>query len=148
MPAERAFLDSNLICYLFGSDPTKADRTEQLLTTRPVISVQVLAEVCNVGNRKAKLSWPEIEEIVAVVSALCDVIPLTADIQHQACAFAARTGYTIYDAQIIAAALSANCTCLWSEDMQDGHKLTSSGSALLIRNPFTNLFTGEAGLDP
>lgn len=62
-----------------------------------MISVQVLAEVCHVASRKAKLSWPEIEDVVDVVTALCDIVPLTVEIQHQARRLAARTSYTIYE---------------------------------------------------
>ncbi|WP_252263399.1 hypothetical protein [Paracidobacterium acidisoli] len=42
------------------------------------------------------------------------------------------TGYQIYDALVIAAALEAGCTTLYSEDMQDGQKI----DGLTIRNPF------------
>lgn len=59
-----SFLDSNVICYLFGADSAKADRAGELLAMQPMISVQVLAEVCNVAHRKARLSWPEIEDII------------------------------------------------------------------------------------
>lgn len=131
-----AFLDSNVICYLFGADPAKADRAGELLALQPMISVQVLAELCNVAHRKAKLSWAEIEEIIAVVSALCGIVPLTAEIQAEARALAARTGYTIYDAQILSAAVAAGCALVWSEDLQDGHNLARLGHPLVIRNPF------------
>lgn len=131
-----AFLDSNVICYLFGADPAKADRAEQLLALQPMISVQVLAEVCHVARRKAKLTWAEIEDIIAVVSALCVITPLTAAIQAAARALAARTGYTIYDAQILAAATAGGCATVWSEDLQDGHRIAGHSLAMAIRNPF------------
>lgn len=136
MAASSAFLDSNVICYLFGSDPAKADRAGELLALQPMISVQVLSEVCNVALRKAKLSWAEIEDIIGVISALCVVVPLTIDIQAAARRLAARTGYSIYDAQILSAAANAGCSLVWSEDMQDGRKLSMPGLALEIRNPF------------
>jgi|SRR5579863_3978933 len=131
-----AFLDSSVICYLFGSDPAKADRAGELLALQPMISVQVLSELCNVARRKAKLSWAEIEDIIEVVNALCSIVPLTAEIQAEARVLAARTGYTIYDAQILAAAAAAGCALVWSEDLQDGHKLAGFGRPLAIRNPF------------
>ena len=131
-----AFLDSNVICYLFGADPAKANRAEELLALRPTISVQVLAEICNVAHRKAKLTWAEIEDVIDVVSALCIVVPLTAEIQAEARVLAARTGYTIYDAQILAAAATAGCAFVWSEDLQDGHKMAGLGHPMAIRNPF------------
>ena len=48
-------------------------------------------------------------------------------------ALAERYGLSVYDAMIIAAALLAGCTTLWSEDMQDG--LLVEGQ-LRIANPF------------
>jgi predicted nucleic acid-binding protein len=42
-------------------------------------------------------------------------------------------GYGIYDALVIAAALEAGCTTLYSEDLQDGQVLDGK---LTIRNPF------------
>lgn len=136
MPARSEFVDSNVICYLFGSDPAKAEGAEEILATRPTVSVQVLAEICNVARRKSARSWIEIEEIIGIVSELCEVVALTQDIQASARRIAASTGYTIYDAQILAAAAEAQCVLVWSEDMQDGHRLTVGSSDLEIRNPF------------
>lgn len=136
MPASRSFVDSNVICYLFGADPAKAERAEALLAKGPEISVQVLAEVCNVASRKSRRTWDEIEEIITTVSEVCEIVPLTETVQATARAIAARTGYTIYDAQILAAAAQAGCAIVWSEDMQDGHRLTVGRVDLEIRNPF------------
>ncbi len=131
-----AFLDSNILCYLFGTDPAKADRASELLADAPTISVQVLAEMCHVASRKAKMSWAEIEEVMEVVTNVCNVVPLTAAIQAHARRLAARTGYTIYDAQILAAAAASGCATVWSEDLHDGHIVTDSDLPLVIRNPF------------
>ncbi len=136
MADSHAFLDSNILCYLFGTDPIKADRTSELLAEAPVISVQVLAELCHVASRKAKMSWTEIEEVMEVVTSVCEVVPLTAAIQATARRLAARTGYTIYDAQILAAAAGSGCETVWSEDMHDGHAITDFETPLVIRNPF------------
>jgi predicted nucleic acid-binding protein len=138
MPASSDFLDSNVLCYLFGSDDAKADRAGELLANRPTISVQVLAEICNVASRKTRRSWAEIEEIVGTISDLSDILPLTLDVQAQARAIAARTGYKIYDAQILAAAGKAGCARLWSEDMHQGHRVEAFGIAVEIGNPFDN----------
>ena len=44
----------------------------------------------------------------------------------------ARYGFSFYDSLIVAAALEAGCTTLYSEDMQDGQRI----EGLTIRNPF------------
>lgn len=54
------FLESNVILYLLSGDAVKADAAEELLAQQPTISVQVLNEVASVSQRKLKLSWPEI----------------------------------------------------------------------------------------
>lgn len=136
MPDRRGFVDSNVVCYLFGADPAKAERAETLLAKKPVISVQVLAEVCNVASRKSRRTWDEIEEIITTLCAVCEVVPLTQAVQASARAIAALTGYTIYDAQILAAAAKAGCAIVWSEDMQHGHRLTVCNVELEIHNPF------------
>ena len=136
MPASGDFLDSNVLCYLFGTDDAKADRAGELLTNGPTISVQVLTEICNVASRKTRRSWAEIEEIIGTVIELCQIMPLTLDVQAQARAIASRTGYTIYDAQILAAAGKAGCARLWSEDMHQGHRVEAFGVKVEIGNPF------------
>ena len=136
MPASGDFLDSNVLCYLFGTDDAKADRAGELLANRPAISVQVLTEICNVASRKTRRSWAEIEEIIGTVIELCQIMPLTLDVQAQARAIASRTGYTIYDAQILAAAGKAGCARLWSEDMHQGHRVEAFGVKVEIGNPF------------
>ncbi|WP_353230843.1 PIN domain-containing protein [Novosphingobium sp.] len=136
MPASGDFLDSNVLCYVFSTDDAKADRAGALLANRPTISVQVLAEICNVARRKTRRSWAEIEDIIDTVSGLCDIVPLTVDVQAQARAIASRTGYTIYDAQILAAAGKARCVRVWSEDMHHGQSVEAFGVRVEIGNPF------------
>ena len=67
------------------------------------------------------------------VRRLVAVVPLTVETHELGMALAERHGFSVYDAMIVAAALSADCDTLWSEDMQDG--LLVEGS-LTIRNPF------------
>jgi predicted nucleic acid-binding protein len=46
---------------------------------------------------------------------------------------AQRYGYQIFDALVIAAALDAGSSTLYTEDMQDGQRIET----LTIRNPFS-----------
>jgi predicted nucleic acid-binding protein len=133
MSDESVFLDTNVLCYLFGDDPAKADRSETLLKRRAIISTQVLAELTNVARKKAKLSWPQVDMIIDLVCAQCNVRPMTLEIFHRARAIARRHHLTIFDAQIIAAAQTLGATTLFSEDMQSGQVFEKS---LTIRNPF------------
>ena len=128
-----AFLDSNVVLYLMSADGSKAERAESLLNASPVVSVQVLNEVANVSRRKLSLSWNEVADLLAAVRAHCTVEPLTVATHEQGIALAREFSLSLYDAMIVASALAANCTTLYSEDMQHGLVVDRR---LKIRNPF------------
>ena len=126
------FADTNVVLYLLDDGP-KADRAEVILAQRPRISVQVLNEALVNCRRKAGLDWDETGDFLAGVRALCPVEALTVQTHDVGRALAERYGVSIYDAMIVASALIAGCTTLWSEDMQ--HGLLVEGR-LRIVNPF------------
>lgn len=126
------FADTNVVLYLLDDGP-KADRAEAILVQRPRISVQVLNEAMVNCRRKAGLDWDETGAFLAGVRALCPVEDVTLETHDVGRALAERYGLSVYDAMIVAAALLAGCTRLWSEDMQDG--LLVEGR-LRIANPF------------
>ena len=128
-----SFLDTNVLIYLAQSDADKAGRVEQLLTLEPVVSVQVLNELANVLRRKAAFSWPETRRFLTTVRDLTTVVPLTTETHELGLAIAERFMLSIYDSMIVAAAQTARCNALWTEDMQHGLRLESG---LEIRNPF------------
>jgi predicted nucleic acid-binding protein len=127
------FADTNVVLYLLDEGP-KADLAEKILGQGPRISVQVLNEALVNCRRKAGLGWEETGAFLAGVQALCPVDDLTVQTHEVGCALAERYGFAAYDAIIVASALVAGCTTLWSEDMQDG--LLVEGQ-LRIVNPFT-----------
>ena len=126
------FADTNVVLYLLDDGP-KADRAEVILGPGPRISVQVLNESLVNCRRKAGLGWEEAAAFLEGVRALCPVEDLTVQTHDVGRALAERYGFSIYDAMIVASALVAECTTLWSEDMQDG--LLVEGQ-LRIVNPF------------
>lgn len=129
----RDFIDSNVVLYLLSSDPRKADDAEGLLRAGPFISVQVLNEVTQVCVRKLGMGWDEIARFVHLVRSFCRVVPLTVEIHERARGLAERHRLSVYDACIAAAAMTAGCQTLYSEDMNHGQIL---GDGLTIRNPF------------
>ena len=128
----KAFFDTNVLLYLVSADARKADQAENLLAEGGCISVQVLNEFAAVATRKLNMSWPEIDEVLAAVREICSVEPLTMQTHDRAREIAAQSGYSFYDASIIAAAQLAECTLLYSEDMQAGQRIGKR----VIRNPF------------
>jgi predicted nucleic acid-binding protein len=126
------FADTNVVLYLLDDGP-KADRAEAILARGPRISVQVLNEAMVNCRRKAGLGWDETGAFLAGIRALCPVEELTLRTHDTGRALAERYGFATHDAMIVAAALIAGCTTLWSEDMQDGLLVEDR---LRIVNPF------------
>jgi len=98
-----------------------------------LISVQVLNEMANVARRKLGMSWPEVNEVLGLIRALCPTAPLTIETHDRGRLVAERYGLNVYDAMIVAAALLGGCETLYSEDMQNGLLIDSQ---LRICNPF------------
>jgi predicted nucleic acid-binding protein len=62
----------------------------------------------------------------------CEIIPVSCDTLTNAAALIQRYDFQIFDSIIVAASIEANCTILYSEDMQDGLVI----GKLTILNPF------------
>ena len=130
-----SFLDTNTLIYLASGDDRKADRVERLLSDGPTISVQVLNEIANVARRKLNWSWADTNDFLSMVTGLVSIQPLTLETHEAGITLSERYGISVYDGQIVGAALLAECDTLWSEDMQDGLLVAER---LRIRNPFTD----------
>jgi predicted nucleic acid-binding protein len=134
----RAFFDTNVLVYALSaranvnSDP-RTEIAERTLGLGGVVSVQVLNEFADLAIRKFKLGWDAIEQYLEVIGALCGrPIPLTAETHLAAIDISKRYGYRIYDSLILAAALQAGCTTVFTEDMRHGQMI----EGLRIENPF------------
>ncbi|MEZ5536533.1 MAG: PIN domain-containing protein [Thiolinea sp.] len=133
MADPKVFFDTNILLYLLSADEAKADRAESLLANGGIISVQVLNEFTAVAFRKLKLTYAEISEILTTVSAVCEVKDLTVETHRLGLSIAERYGFSFYDSVILSAAVRADCTVLYSEDMQSGQSIFGT---LTIKNPF------------
>jgi predicted nucleic acid-binding protein len=125
--------DSNVLLYLVAVDDQKAARARDLVADGGTISVQALNEIVNVGRRKLKMPWPELDALLDEFKDLLSLVPVDLETHETACRLAQRYKLAFYDAAIVVAALLADCDTLWSEDMHDG--LVIDGR-LTIRNPF------------
>lgn len=134
MPA-RTFLDTNVLIYALAENDPRSPKAEELLAAGGTVSVQVLNEFASVARKKLKLSWAEIAEAIDAFLLLCpSPLPITVELHEAARKIAEKHGYGIYDGLVIAAALEAGCSVLYSEDLQNGQHINSQ---LTIRNPFT-----------
>jgi predicted nucleic acid-binding protein len=132
--SDKAFFDTNVFVYAIILDDPRSQQAEDLIAQGGTVSVQVLSEFVDVVRRKARMPWDEIRFAIENIKALCpDPLPITLDTHRKAVAVAEKYGYRICDALIVASALEARSTILYSEDMQDGQVIDGR---LTIRNPF------------
>ncbi len=133
MKGDKAFFDTNVLIYAFAQGDPRAEVAEKLLAAGGVIGVQTLNEFVAVAVRKLAMPWEEVLEALGAIRVLCPLpVPLTVETHEAALRIAGRYGYHIFDSLVIAAALDACCSTLYSEDMQDGAVI----EGLAIRNPF------------
>jgi predicted nucleic acid-binding protein len=129
----KPFLDTNVIVYAFSSNDPRGEKAEALLAAGGIISVQVLNEFVNVSRRKHRRDWDEIQDALSVLKVLLDPPqPVTIAVHDAAIVIARDYGYHFYDSLIVAAALRADCSLLYSEDIQHGQTI----EGLTIHNPF------------
>ena len=129
----RQFLDSNVVLYLLSDNQTKANCCEEIVEQGGVISVQVLNECVNVMLKKLTMARPEIDEFLAVIKSICDIVPLSVEVHEGALELLDRYQLSWYDALIVSAAIESDCETLWSEDMHNGLVVNKT---MTIRNPF------------
>ena len=130
----RPFFDTNVLIYAFGKGDLRNQTARDLLGDGGVTGVQVLNEFVAIARRKLGFSWEEVSEALAAIRVLCpSVTSLTVETHERALEIAQRYGYQIFDALVIAAALDAGSSVLYTEDMQAGQRIET----LTIRNPFS-----------
>jgi predicted nucleic acid-binding protein len=133
MPGKK-FFDTNVLIYAIAQNDPRGPRAEALLATGGMVGVQGLNEFASVARRKLRMPWKDVTEALDAIRVLCpSPVPIEISTHEAALKIAEDRGYEIYDALVIAAALEAGCTTLYSEDLQDGHVIDGK---LAIRNPF------------
>ena len=131
---DRVFLDTNVIVYQYTKDE-RGVISEALFEQYDIcLSVQVLNEFTNVARRKLKFDWATIDDAIdAIGEASSVIVPITITEHNKAREVAASHQLSIYDACIIACALTTGCDTLFSEDMHSGMVIENR---LKIINPF------------
>lgn len=142
----RAFLDTNVLVYIFDSDePAKQARATylfQALTEKgtALLSTQVLQEFYAVSTGKLRSPLTLLEAGAALEAfAQLPVVTITPDIVLEAARLHRSDSVSFWDALIIQAATSGGADVLYSEDMQHGRRF----GGLHIANPFL----GEEQID-
>ncbi|HUF39735.1 MAG TPA: PIN domain-containing protein [Anaerolineales bacterium] len=136
------FLDTHVIVYSFDAEaPYKSTIAFQLIrdalqSGAGVISTQVVQEFLNVAEQKFRTPMKAEdarEFLVKVLNPLCKVYP-DLSLYETALEIQDETGYSFYDALILAGAIQGGCAVLYSEDLQAGRVVRG----VRIENPFAS----------
>ena len=102
--------------------------------------MQVLNEFANVLRKKRAMPVADIQTLSNTLIEVCEVHDVRVRTHQMALALMNRYNFSLYDANIVAAAGLSGCAVLYSEDMQDGLNIKlpefAKGSTLTLRNPF------------
>jgi predicted nucleic acid-binding protein len=135
---EHEFFDTNILLYAKIDDATPKHgqaRTlvkQKIMAGEPYISVQVINEFTVNALRKGK-ELSEIENYIDELLLTFNVLSLTPYISKDAFRVTQRYQCSFWDSLIVATALEAGCSVLYTEDLQDGQIIDNR---LRICNPF------------
>lgn len=140
MSADRTFVDTNLLTYLFDdAEPTKQRAAARRLETEQqdrelVLSTQVLQELyVSLTKGKYPIATPEIAEAaVRHAAGGYTIVQIDAPLVLSAIAVCRRDRVSFWDALILRAASAAGCDRLLSEDLNPGRTV----DGVTIENPF------------
>lgn len=128
-------IDSNI--FLYALDTTLTPKGEKalhlILDNDAIFSTQVLSEVVNVCQKRWKFSKEQLIKVVEFLLRNSTLVGFDDTTVLKAHNLTKRYDFQYFDALIVAAALNANCTILYTEDMH--HGLVVEG-ILTILNPF------------
>ena len=129
----KGFIDTCVLIYAFVEDEPRQRKALDVMAGGGTISVQVLNEFANICRKKLRMDWKETVDALAAVGALCSgPVPLTLKIHRAGIRIAQHNGLSVYDGMIVAAAVDADCTILYTEDLQHGQMI----EGLRVENPF------------
>jgi predicted nucleic acid-binding protein len=131
---EKSFIDTNVLIYCHVEDSSRTTRADEIVEQSHIASTQVFNEYARILLEK--LRWPADDVLVALrlVEQRLDIHQVDTGTAVFAVELGKRYKFSWWDALIVASALEADCTTLWTEDMQDGLLVDDR---LTIRNPFS-----------
>jgi predicted nucleic acid-binding protein len=121
----KVFLDTNLLVYTMDSyDTEKKQQCRSLLKTvtrdmQGVISTQVMQEFYVAATRKLGADPLTTKDVMNSFTRF-EVVGVTPDIINSAVDCSILNRLSFWDALIVAAAESAHCDFLWTEDLNNG----------------------------
>ena len=138
------FLDTNIFVYAFlASEPRKRAKAVDLIEAclgsgRGSISYQVVQEFANVARKKfaTKLSSEDCKAFIDAAMQPLNCVASSTALIHTALDLQDELKYSFYDCLMLAAALQAGSSKLYTEDLQHWHLVRGT---LRIVNPFLDV---------
>ena len=132
------FIDTNVIVYMFDDrNPEKQQRADSLVRQSSqnktgCISYQVVQETINVLTGRLRVRPETVRQMLdEILVPMWQVNPSLELYQH-GLNLQSRYRFSFYDSLIVAAALEAGCSRLYTEDLQNGQRIHQ----LTIQDPF------------
>jgi predicted nucleic acid-binding protein len=135
-PLPAAFVDTNIWLYAFiecGQSEKSRLARELIFTCQPVISLQIINEVCINLIRKAGFTEDQIRRLITSFYEKYQVIELDQEILLAASDLRQRYSLSFWDSLVVGCALLAGVGILYSEDLQHGQLIDGR---LQIINPY------------
>jgi predicted nucleic acid-binding protein len=138
MSADKAFLDTNILVYLFDHDePDKAQRARDILEQAEpgelALSTQVLSEFYVVVTRKLARPLDTVRAAQAIDwLSLLQIVPIDPALVKTAIQTSHSSRLSYWDGLIVAAAAAGGCESLLTEDLNHGQVIGS----VRVENPF------------
>jgi predicted nucleic acid-binding protein len=134
---EKIFLDSNILVYSLDKNNKEKQKIAQKILNdikekdAPVISTQVLQEVYYTATAKFKMEKQAVKNILYNYREM-EIVQVDFDVIQQGIDISIFSQISFWDGLIIAAAASANCGTVLSEDMNSGQTIRG----VRVVNPF------------
>jgi predicted nucleic acid-binding protein len=137
LAVNKVFIDSNILIYTLDEKSSEKQETARIFLKEAkqnsslVISTQVLQEVYNIATTKLKMKKLYVKHILYTYKDM-EIIQVDFDIIQQGIDISIFSQISFWDGLLIAAAASANCGSVLSEDMNHGQII----QGVRVVNPF------------
>ena len=117
------FIDTNIWLYAFldTGEEEKSSRAKALFQqTEPMLSIQVVNEICVNLIKKARFSEEQICQLIESFYEKYPIVEMDENILLTASQLRQEYSFSFWDSMVVSCALAANAEILYSEDMHDG----------------------------
>jgi predicted nucleic acid-binding protein len=135
--SDKVFLDANILLYAHDTGaPNKQRRSRDVIANlvdsgEGVISTQVMQEFFVAATRKLGVS-PLAAKAVLKTLTVFEIVQVSPSLIHEAIDCAVVNTLSFWDALILAAAASAGCVTMYTEDLNHGQIILG----VRVQNPF------------